>query len=420
MKRTVSILLLGCALLALPAACGRQVPHAGTEDFLILRENVPNQAFYKDIFLDAGIGLTSRNTLYAAEAEGLTLDAMSFSRNGDVPEEFAQQNALIAGDADDTNGRLLYPDGQPRYRVLFVCGGSSKTHARSLNDTARAHMRAFVAAGGSYVGACAGGFFASRGYDAVDPYPYYLGLWPGVMQHTGLTNQYTDFSIEPRSALLRYSDFGGDKLVDRIRHNKGGYPTSLPAGTEVLARYVYPDKADVDGQVSAWAYKPGLRSGRVVIEGSHPEEVRGGEKQALTAALIRYAMDGVGAVSAKGFLHRGQPRVMDCTTEDGKPAYTRIGDLQCHHFAFYLPFGAKKISLETESGAACDLRLMLCRDTYAFPGNADHMAAAPGPAQRLAFDTLEPGIWYVAVQCLTTGEKYNGFPYSITVNWTER
>lgn len=390
---------------------------------LVLRD-VPNEVFYKDIFLDAGIGLTSRTHLHAADSIGWSLEGVSFSRSNASPEEKALQTGIISGTPEDMNGRLLYPDGQPRYRVLFVCGGDSRGHASSLDSIGRAHMRTFVRNGGSYVGACAGAFLAASGYDSHVDYPNYLALWPAAMQHTGLTGVYTGMYVAEDSPLLAYADFGGDGYIEGIRHNKGGYPQSLPEGTTILATYDYPGKKSVHRQPSAWSYKKDKQTGRVVMEGSHPEEARSGERRAFTEALIRYAADGVGTVSVKGILQKNRPFEMD--------GANRLGDLQCHHFAVYVPPGARHVHFTVESSAACDLKLRLCREHYAFPSRATQVSKGSGASQELHFEVLEAGIWYVSVQCLTTvtaiatdyGQTYvgrldvlNGVPYAVTVTW---
>lgn len=404
------------------------------EDSTIQKELpiVPIKAFYKDVFLDSGIGLTSRKFLYAARYLGLSTEGVSLPRSGATVEDSILQNRIIAGDENDTNGCLLYPDGQPRYRLLFVNGGSSTTHGKSLNETALHNMRLFVQNGGSYVGTCAGAFFASNGNNSNHDYPYYLSLWPGIMIQSGIKNKTTGMFIEPDSPLLQYYDYGGDDYVSDIRHNKGGYPVEIPSGTEVLARYDYPAKPDVHNQPSIWAYKYDSIAGRVVMEGSHPEEVSSGERRDLTAAMMQYAMDGVGMTTIKGILNNGEVRLMDKTTEDDTPLYTKIGDLQCHHFIVVIPEGAHHITVTIDSHVDCDLSLMMCHDTYAYPEDADYISSNKGAYQQFSFSTLETGIWYVTVQCLSTietkgtdyGQSYtdplgvlNGVPYQITVSW---
>ena len=400
--------------------------------FRLLEENVLNRSYYKDVFLDAGIALTSRKSLPAAKYLGLSLEGISFARSIHDMEELALQTAIISGDEIDSNGRLLYPDGQPRFKLLFVNGGNSRSHGESLLDKGRANMRLFVENGGCYVGTCAGAFLASNGYDGIDDYPYYLSVWPGMMNHTDLKGIYTGMFIEKESPLLQYYDFGGDHYVDSIRHNAGGYPVDIPEGTEILARFDYPGKTDVHNQPSIWAYKKSLQSGRIIQEGSHPEEVSDGERRDLTAAMMLYAMDGRGLVSLKGYLKNGVTRVMDKTTDDNNPDYTRIGDLQTHHFATYIPPEAKNVRVEVISSSNCDLALMMSQDSYAFSDTAEIISQNPGANQVLDFPSIREGLWYIAVQCLTTvtvedteyGQAYigktevlNGVPYQISITW---
>jgi len=400
--------------------------------FHLIEENAPNRSFYKDIFLDAGIALTSRKTLAAAEYLGLSLEGICFPYSGATSKDKSLQSAIVSGDSDDLNGRLLYPDGQPRFRILFVNGGNSTSHGKSLGENGVKNMRSFVKNGGGYVGTCAGAFFASNGYDGKADYPYYLSIWPGMMQHTGLSKTSSGMFIEKNSPLLQYYDFGGDYYVDSIRHNTGGYPVEFPLRTEVLARYDYPKKSTVHREPSIWAYKESIRTGRVVMEGSHPEEVKEGERRDLTAAMMLYAMNGVGVTSLKGYLKNGEMRVMDQKTSDNNPAYTCIGDLQTHHFATYISSKAKNIRVELRSSSECDFALMMNQGTYAFSDTAEYCSDGKGPVQQLFFPSIKEGFWFIGVKCLTTvkveetdyGQAYsghtevlNGVPYTISISW---
>lgn len=401
-------------------------------EFQLIEANVQNRSFYKDVFLDAGIALTSRKSLAAAEYLGLSLEGISLPYSSSSASHKALQTAIISGDSSDLNGRLLYPDGQPRYRLLFVNGGDSAPHGQSLGTRGLENMRSFVKNGGSYVGTCAGAFLASNGFDGRPNYSNYLSVWPGMMNHTGLSNTYSGMFIEKGSPLLTYFDFGGDHYVDSVRHNSGGYPVDFPLRTEILARYDYPKNGNVHRKPSAWAYKESLRTGRVVLEGSHPEEVKDGERRDLTAAMMLYAMEGVGVAVLKGYLKNGGERVMDKTTEDNNPAYTRIGDLQTHHFAAYIPSDAQDIRVELSSTSDCDFALMMNQGTFAFSDVAEYRTAVSGSNQQLFFPTIREGLWFIGVQCLTTvtvtetdyGQEYggnlevlNGIHYQISISW---
>ena len=136
--------------------------------------------------------------------------------------------------------------------------------------------------------------------------------------------------------------------------------------------------------------------------------------------------------SLKGFLKNGVKRLMDKTTEDKNPAYTRIGDLQTHHFAAYIPPGAKNIRVELSCPSDCDLALMMNQQTYAFYDAAEYCSSVPGAHQSLSFQTIKEGFWFIGVKCLTTvtvketdyGQEYcgktevlNGVPYTISISW---
>lgn len=351
-----------------------------------------------------------------------------------MPEEIALQQSIIAGSDEDANGRLLYPDGQPRFKLLFINGGNSRLHGESLGVESRSRMKEFIANGGSYVGTCAGAFFASSGYDSNLDYANYLHIWPGVMNHTDIDNGSTDMTIESRSPLLAYYNFGGDLYIADVRHNKGGFPVFLPDGTEVLARYHCPNNSYVHQKPSVWAYKADDVSGRVVMDGSHPEEASQGEQLDLTSAMMLYAIDGRGPVSLKGILNNGIERIMNSSSGQNNPDNSRIGDMQCHHFAVFIPSNARDVSFKVDSDDDCDLVLRLNRNTYAFPSNAEFVSGATGNHQQLNFQTYSSGITYISVQCVNAptivqtyyGQQYvgstdmlNGYSYSVVVSWTE-
>ena len=93
---------------------------------LLLRTEA-TEGFYKDVFMDGGVGLNPMKVLIAADS----LDfSMEFIAHGTV----SMQAATIIGNEHDDNGVLLYPDGEPRFRVIFTNGGSSKRHGESLGE----------------------------------------------------------------------------------------------------------------------------------------------------------------------------------------------------------------------------------------------------------------------------------------------
>ena len=404
--------------------------------------------YYKDIFMDSGIKLTSRVDLPAARFLGLQMEKfVSVETKADLGTQTTYldtvlQNNLMVGNPVDENGCLLYPDGAPRYKVLYVNGGRAASHGRTLGEEGRERVRKFVKAGGSYVGTCAGMFIASVGthgfVDTLPPklYDSYFGVWPSLTVGSGLSKTPTGMFIEPGSPLLKYYDFGGDMYIDSVYHNGGGFtmPQDMERtpGAEVLLRYDY-EKKRMHKQISAWAWKENPATGRVVLCGSHPEGVTSGERLHLFSAFLKYAMDGLGAPTLKAELKMGEPRRMDRCTHDCMPSFTRIGDRQYHHYTVDVPAGMDtvKISLKSLKGwRDYDLYLAASYDGFAFLDSAAYEDISLGVDKVLAIPAPKAGKLYISVFCGTTVEavetKYgttyegrvevlNGVPYIIEV-----
>ncbi len=415
------------------------------------KADVRARGYYKDLFMDGGIGLTSRTSLPAASYLSLDWEFYaSLSTGNTTALDTAIQNAVFIGSDEDKNGNLLYPDGEPRFRCIYVNGGKSTQHGASLGEDGRNRIRAYYANGGAYVGTCAGCLIASKGYDSYATTTTYFGIWPGHTYHTktdsgaSVTDTYTSMTIEPGCALLNYYNYGNDMQIDNVRHNGGCYMSQtnypVPEGTEILLRYLTPgpDSTKLNGKVSAWAYKASEQSGRLVVIGSHPEGVSSGEQRDLFSAMIRYASDGNGAVTPKGALSKGVTRTMDKGSEANQPAYARIGDKQYHHFTFELPSLTEELVLTLRGiNTDCDLYLALAKDRTAWLSDADYVLCNSGSYKALHLRNVPAGTWSVAVYCpvtvtstktqYTSGAYYyqytgntavlNGIPYTISVNW---
>lgn len=403
------------------------------------------QGYYKDVFMDSGIKLTSRTRLPAADLLNLSIEYFASERySSTFPPTLAdtlRQNKLVVGSDKDINGILLYPDGAPRFRVIYTNGGKAASHGNSLTETGRDRYRLFVKNGGSYVGSCAGAYLSSKGTikaDTVFLRDNYLGVWPGITKGTLLNNSYTGLTVEKGSPLLDYYDFGGDNYIDSVRHNGGcfAYTEELfPDNTEILLRYDYyvpGRKRDIHKKVNAWAYKSNDQSGRVVVTGSHPESVTSGERLDLMASMLLYGLDGNGSPRIKGELVKGKKREMYKTTPDNDPPFTMIGDKQYHHFVVEIPRNARNISLKLNGALDYDLFLYLNKDEFAFRGESDYTDISLGAVKEINIETLEPGKWYIGVECNTTvdvvkkewGFEYtgktavlNGVPYNIVIDW---
>ena len=403
---------------------------------VVIREDVLNKAFYKDLYLNSGMYLTTNDTLPVSDFLGLSIEHLMAARSNPKPADYAAQTAAFVGSDDDTNGRLLYPDGEPRFRMVYVRGGGSSDHGFSLGSDGRDRFRAFVAAGGSYLGSCAGAYVASRGTSInTASSGNYMGIWPGHCTSLSTLQIYPGHVLPEDSPLLKYYDFGGDFYIDSVRHHNGPCFINYAAvpGTEVLTRFDMPDSTKMHGHPAIIAWKQNKWTGRVIPCGSHPEQIPSGENLLLMAAMVRYCFDGVGIAKVKGILHNGEVRRMTCTTQDQKPAYTRIGDRQCHHFVFALPEGARNVRVRCVSLEGYTLSLRLAKETFAFKEDAQYSLENTEAWKEIYFPTLEAGTWYVGVQCESVptvvdnhgpyGTIYsdtgilNGAPYTVSVSW---
>ena len=403
------------------------------------------RGYYKDIFMDSGIYLNSFRTIAAFSYIGwdfeyfCTPSYTSYTNN-----DITLQKTYFESAKDDENGYILYPDRQPRFRCIFLNGGSSFTHGKSLGETGRQTIYDFVYNGGSYLGTCAGAFLATKYRDGTKgPYPDYIGVFPGRMFSSGIDDDTrTDLTMRADCPLQKYFTF--DETITGIRHHGGGYMSEkaeeLPEGTEILFRFANcpPGHESINGRVNGWAYKPSEKTGRMVLTGSHPEKETEGNRRDLFGAMLLYAADGLGNPPIKASLSKGL--TYDCTalSSANTPSHARIGDKQYHHFTVEIPDGATNIKFSLESEwAEEDLYLSLRKKGYAWFSEADYTLTFNGSNKVLSVPSLEPGKWYVSVYApstiiatettySSTGGYYkytgkthllNGIPYTITVDW---
>lgn len=444
MKRIFCIALIALCLLSANGAnaANKEAKRERARTEVLAR----SRGFYKEVFMDGGIALTSRYFLPATRFLGIKMDYFASASTKKLSQKDTLiQNNILCGSEIDTNGWLLYPDGSPRFRMIYVNGGSSAKHARSVGEEGRKAIQAYIAAGGSYVGTCAGAYIASLGSIKKDGIKFtdcYWGLWPGYAQSTRLIKSSTGMALPKRSPLLQYFDFGGDNMVAEVRHNGGcsAYESpsaDLPEGTVPLAHYRFLNtkRVKIDGRVAVWGYKASEESGRVVLCGSHPESVSEGERLEFMSAMMLYAMDGNPAPKIKGVLNEGEVREMNKRTEDEEPAFTRIGDRQYHHFQINVPRKCKRVIVKIdgyEGEKRFDLTLCAKRGELAFHDNTLLKSVARGFKKSLTINNPKPGKWFVSVFCENTVTAYtnkygtyyrgrtgvlNGVPYQITVEY---
>jgi MYXO-CTERM domain-containing protein len=369
------------------------------------------EGFHKDLFMDSGCDLSQRERLYAAEFLGLSYDAM-------VTEDEDVQYEVIVSSEDDWNGSLLYPDGAPRYRLIYTNGGSATGHGRSLGEEGRQRVRDFYAGGGSYTGSCAGAFISMLHFDQDDfdengaHEPYYH-LWPGVGDATYTGAEVHDIVFEDveHPLVAMYASLA-DGRVEDVYHNYGcrfdPEVPGNPAQTEYLGVNEY-GTSSLDGYYNIMAYKDDEETGRVVVTCSHPEGRSEGEQLELTAAILRYALEGLGDPwPAKGALDNGVPVEMTDADE-------RIGDGQYHAWSVELPEGVATAEFRLD-GLSDDCDLYASLDSRPDRLAYDAVSSTPGTAaEAILLTEPEPGPWVVAVY--GAHERLNGSAYRVSASW---
>jgi hypothetical protein len=394
--------------------------------FVIFSNIIFSQGYYKDIFMDGGVALTSHQNLPAQAYLNLSMEFIA-------TEDVIRQNGLMVSNLDDENGVLLYPDGEPRFRVIYTNGGQSAiAHGNSLGQTGRNRIRTFYINGGSYTGTCAGAYICSSNSNS------YYHVWPGYCRATTLnTGTFIGHFITSNSPLLNYFDFGNDMYIANIYHNQGPYAdenNQYPAETEALLRYDYPLIPVMQDKISCWAYKKYDHTGRIVVIGSHPEGEFGGEGLELMAAILQYAIDGFGMPQVKDTLANGELRLMDRNTSDNNPAFTKIGDKQYHHFMLRILQGCDSLKITLDGDNAQPFNLYIKKDSLALRNIADYADTTLTSDKIINIPNLAPGVWYIGVECDTTvsttyrgwGYEYsgnlailNGAEYSIKAEWND-
>jgi len=421
MKKT-GILIITAAMLCCGTALNAQNGYDG---------------YYMDVFMDGGLSLTSKQDLPSARALGLSIETLKTAKKsqGFTFLDTLAQKAAFIGDDNDSNGRILYPDGSPRYKMMFVNGGSGGGHGRSITEEGRANIRKYVSNGGSYLGNCAGAYVATTGTHT-KIHPEYIGIYPSICTNAKLQDTYVSIDVPENSPMLRYADFGGDYHIDSVYHNGGCFMhyDDLIEGSEILFNYNYPPKP-MHGNGAVWAYKANDRMGRVICCGPHPESAYTGEKLDMMTAMLAYAIEGNGAPRIKGELVNYKAREMVRSTEDNDPDYTKIGDRQYHHFYVNVPENTDTLRVALKSVRGMDdydMNIYASYEGPAFRANAQYKNIKLGFDKVLTIVKPKAGKLYISVFCVTTvdsedtfyGARYsgrldvlNGVPYLIEVQY---
>jgi hypothetical protein len=393
----------------------------------------PIDGFFCDFFNDMGTGLGGTWAVPTVAFLGLREEGIKTSSNKTL------QSSIMVENTNDVNGVLLYPDGQPRFALIYSHGGVM-SHSNDLQEKGRKNVRDHYYHGGSHVGSCAGSYMLSSMQTT------YYNIWSGSidMSEFNAGGTTTDCRIPKESPLLKYGfDFGGDSLVAKVRLNNGGsvllnMPNKpVPPGTEILSLHEnVPINPKMTGHCSCWGWKGKDTTGRVIGICPHPESNADGEIRDYMASILLHAIAGMAKPPVKGTLDYNAIRLMNKSTGDNDPAYTKIGDLQYHHFIIDLKTGVENFSLTLQGKEGYDFNLYLKKDSYALDSCADYKQVGPGAQKTITVAKLDKGLWYTGVKGMTTVtstkktvgsdtyyeytgklEVLNGVDYSIKATW---
>ncbi|ORX52462.1 class II aaRS and biotin synthetase [Hesseltinella vesiculosa] len=168
--------------------------------------------------------------------------------------------------------------------MLVVPGGRDLPYCEDLGGLANNRIRRYVEQGGSYLGICAGGYYASSTieFEKGDPVmqicgsrelSFYPGvsrgtIYPGFVYNSESGARSVDVLLSPSLLLLP-----GSRSV-KVYYNGGGYFAHADMfaddGVQVLARYDQPGICD-DEEHPAAIIQCSVGRGHAVLMGIHPE-----------------------------------------------------------------------------------------------------------------------------------------------------
>ncbi|MBN1984304.1 MAG: T9SS type A sorting domain-containing protein [Chitinivibrionales bacterium] len=383
------------------------------------------EGFYKDIFIDEGTRLRGPANIPSIEYIGSNHEWMR------IDVDTALQNRIMFKSANDSNGRLLYPDGQPRFAVIYYHGGSM-SHSYDCGIEGRRLIRMHYLNGGSQCGSCAGSYM--MGSDGAS----YFKLWPGKVNSYPNESVKEDVQVQipPGSPLLKYYDFGGNNMVDKVFHNNGGCikQNEIPMGTVIVGTFMNYSFKNLG---ACYSWKDSDSTGRATGICSHPEGSNTEDAKQYMGGVFRYSFDGLGVARVKQMLENGVTVTMDKSGADDNPAFMKIGDRQYHHFIVSLPKNYSHTCTITLTGTdGYDFHLFAGSDTFAFKTTARYADTSLGAQKKLVIPNAS-GTLFIGVKLATTVEekvvtvgidKYieyegalevlNGIAYSICAQWS--
>jgi len=347
--------------------------------------------FHKDLFNDGGAELTSGNIAVD--------DWLGLSNDNLLTSSYSTTNAWIGGTSSDLNGVMIYPDDQPRYRVVFINGGNATHHYNALNTAARAAFRTYYANGGSLAGSCAGSFIMDERLFSIIP------VYNGVSGYSGIYHDATFTADDGRfyEILQTYGidtaydigHFGGPKYVPRdddpIYVEYLGTITGTSTGLRDTPYYV--------------SYKGSEDTGRAITQPSHPEFKKSGSQLYLMAAMVTYAMEGTGIPDLKGALITNEFVTMGGTEE-------KLGDQQYHRWTVEVSEDTAVLDISLD-GLGGNVDLYVQYDSMANSQSYLYKSIRAGSlSERIQINNPQAGTYHVSAY--GNHEVLNGVAYTLT------
>ncbi len=174
--------------------------------------------------------------------------------------------------------------------VLVVTGGSGRKQADTLGERGRTEVREFVAAGGGYVGICAGAYLACEGF------PWGLRILDAKTVSPKWKRGRADVRVELTGEGRRI--LGPVPAEFEVRYANG--PIIQPAGSDEIPDFrswalFRSEVAENDSPPGVMIDSPALAAGmfglgRVLVSSPHPEQTTGLED--LVKQAVRWAGGG--------------------------------------------------------------------------------------------------------------------------------
>jgi hypothetical protein len=377
------------------------------------------EGFYKDVFQDEGTQINGGN---------LEIDCayIGYSQEHLNTEDKTFQATIMIKNTDDANGYFLYPDGMPRFAIIYYHGGMMG-HATDLGAEGIKLVRKHYFNGGCQFGSCAGSYMLSNNAS-------WFNIWPGKMTGNNVSGTPIDKIIPKNSPLIGRNGIKEGDIIPGVYHNNGGSVDTAkpyPAGTVFCT---FHNSGTMKGFADIWSWKDHDSTGRVAGSTGHPEGSTKQDQVRYFSALMLYLTDCLGKPRIKSTLKNGASVIMDKKWEDNSPQNTMIGDKQYHHFILDCK-SAKNVKIKVTGKEGFDFHLFVAKDTFAFKQKAAFADTAAGAAKLISIDNLDNGKWYVGVKLNTTVtadtaatgfpkysgklEVLNGISYTITAVWDE-